>query len=328
MKKLSVFRKLFKKRLFRFLMIAFILLGMGSLWQHSMIHYEEKTLVHPGKLIEVNGHKMHIYSEGKGEVTVVFTVGSGTPCAYTDYYYIQKELSKAVRTVSYDRAGYGFSEPAATPRTIEEQVKDLHELLEKSGEKPPYVFTAHSLSSLEAMHYAQLYPEEVAGIVLIDGGSPDYYAGYKETEALALSYVLEGARECGLVRALGSIGILTPMVGENKRYEMLPESLAGMDKIMFYRDLGSKTNRSEIKNMNENAKKVIEGGKLGNMPLFILTKKSDAKWNKTQEDLKTWSNDSTQEIISDTGHYIHWDKPDMVLEKIQELIKEKGTVNN
>lgn len=319
-----VFRKLFKKKLFKFLTIFLVLLSIGTLWQHIMIYYEEKGLNYPGQLIDVNNHKMHIYGEGNGTPTVVLTVGSGTPCAYTDYYYIQKGLSKSVRTVTYDRPGYGWSEPTSIPRNIDDQVNDLHILLYRSGEKPPYILVGHSLSSLEVIRYAQLFPEEVSGIVLIDGGNPIYYADYYEPGAILLNYLLEGARECGLVRALGSIGMLTPMVGENKRYKMLPEGLNQIDKIMFYRNLGNKTNRSEIRNMNENAKKVIDNGKLGNMPLVILTSKSDSYWNETQRGLKDWSINSSQEIIIGAGHYIHWDKSNIVIEKIQELVKEQS----
>ncbi|MGY0375261.1 alpha/beta fold hydrolase [Clostridium sp. JNZ J1-5] len=324
MQLLLVFRKLFKKRFFKFLTIFLALLFIGAIWQHIMIYYEEKELNYPGKLVEVNNHKMHIYGEGNGALTVVFTVGSGTPCAYTDYYYIQKELSKSVRTVTYDRAGYGFSEPTSTPRTVDEQVNDLHKLLDKSGEKPPYILVGHSLSSLEVMRYAQLFPEEVSGVILIDGGNPIYYANYHESGALLLSYLLEGVRECGLTRALGSLGILTPMSGESKRYKMLPDELDEIDKMMFYRNLGNKTNRNEIRNINENANKVIDNEKLGNMPLVILSSKGDDKWNETQKDLKSWSNYSRQETISGAGHYIHWDRPDIVIEKIQELVKEQS----
>lgn len=319
-----VFRKLFKKKLFKFLTILFALLAIGTLWQNIMIYYEGKELKFPGQLIDVNNHKMHIYGEGNGSPTVVLTVGSGTPCAYTDFYFIQQEISKSVRTVTYDRPGYGWSEPTSIPRTVDEQVNDLHILLDKAGEKPPYILVGHSLSSLEVIRYAQLFPKEVSGIVLIDGGNPIYYADYYEPGAVLLNYFLEGLRESGVVRVLGSIGVLTPMVSEDKRYKLLPRELSQIDKMMFYRNLGNKTNRSEIKNMNENAKKVIDNGKLESIPLVILTSKNDFYWEETQHGLKDWSSNSKQETIIDASHYIHWDKPNIVIERIQGLLDELG----
>jgi pimeloyl-ACP methyl ester carboxylesterase len=319
-----VFKRLFRKKLLKFLIIFLVLLSVGTLWQHIMIPYEEKELKYPGQLVKINNHNIHIYGEGKGEVTVVFTVGSGTPCAYTDYYYMQKELSKSARTVTYDRAGYGWSEPTSIPRTVDEQVDDLHKLLDKSGEKSPYILVGHSLSSLEIMRFAQLYPKEVKGIVLIDGGNPIYYGDFNVHTTLLFSSFLEVSRQCGLVRTLGSLGILTPMSGESKRYKMLPGELGEIDKKMFYRNLGNKTNRSEIRNINKNANKVIDGGKLGSIPLVILSSKSDSKWNTTQKELKDWSTDSSQETISGAGHYIHWDRPNIVIEKIQQLVKKQS----
>jgi pimeloyl-ACP methyl ester carboxylesterase len=309
-----------RRKKIRVLIVILLLIGMGSLWQAVMIQLENGKSDYPGDLINISGHNMHIFRKGTGSPSVVFTVGSGTPSSYTDYYFIQEEISKYTRTITYDRPGYGWSEPTNIPRTIEEQVKDLHKLLVKAGEKPPYILVGHSLSSLEVIHYAQVFPEEVSGIVLIDGGNPEYYADYNQTMAVTFNYFLGGVRKCGILRAIGSVGILTPMVAESTRYKGLPKELAEIDKRQFYRNLGNGTNRNEIQNMNANAKRVIEGGKLANIPLIILTSAGDKAWENSQSDLKAWSDNSKQEIVEDAGHYIHWDKPDIVIKRIKELV--------
>ena len=181
----------YKRRLFQLLTLVLLILAMGILWQHAMNQYEKDKYNPPGQLIEVDSHKMHIYALGEGSPTVVFTSGSGTPCTYTDYYCIQKEVSKTVRTISYDRPGFGWSEPTSIPRTIDKQVDELHQLLSKAGEKPPYLLVGHSLSSLEVIRYAQVFPDEVFGIILIDGGNPTFYADYSEFSALALNRIFE-----------------------------------------------------------------------------------------------------------------------------------------
>lgn len=317
------FRGLVRRKKIRLLIVIILLLIIGSIWQAIMVHLENRESVHPGDLINISGHDMHIFSKGAGSPSVVFTVGSGTPNSYTDYYFIQEEISKYTRTITYDRPGYGWSESTTIPRTIDEQVKDLHQLLEKAGEKPPYILVGHSLSSLEVIRYAQVFPEEVSGIVLIDGGNPEYYSNYNQSIAIAFNYFLEGARRCGIVRALGSIGILTPMVGESTRYKGLPKELAEIDRRQFYKNLGSAKNRSEIKNMNANANKVIEGGNIGDIPLIILTSGGEKAWESSQRELKAWSNNSKQEIVEGAGHYIHWDKPDIVTNRIKELVQRE-----
>ncbi len=319
---INKFNKLFKKTTFRVIIICFTVLGAGALWQNHMSRTETNKFEPPGQIVNVNNHKMHMYAKGEGVPTVVFTTGSGTPCAYTDYYYIQKELQKTVRTVTYDRSGFGWSDPTSIPRTIDNQVDDLHKLLNLAGEKSPYILVGHSLSSLEVIHFAQLYPKEIAGIVLIDGGNPTFYANYSEMVALTSNSFFGGLRKIGFVRALGTIGIFPPLVGESLRYKLLPEELQQLDKVMFYNMLGNEFNRNALKNTNENAKKVIEKGKLGNIPLRILTAGEDESWKQSQVELKDWSSNSKQEYIKEANHYIHWSNSNIVIDRIKELVDE------
>ncbi len=320
-------KKHYKLKISKAVVIIFLLIATGTSYQKAMLDQENKLYKSPGKLIDVHNHKMHVYSEGIGSPTVIFTVGSGTPSAYTDYYFIQKEISKIARTVSYDRFGYGWSEATSIARTIDQQVNELHELLMKAGEKPPYVLVGHSLSSLEIIRYAQMFPKEVGGILLIDGGNPKYYADFNEGSSVVFSYLLEGLRNCGFMRVLGNVGIMTPLLAENKRTKLLPETLSKVDKALFYKTLSNKTNRGALKNINENGKTVIDNGTLGDIPLIILTaeqnkvSKAISKWEESQVELKKWSNNSKQEEVEDASHYIHWDKPEVVVERIKELIK-------
>lgn len=316
-------KNLHKRRLFQLLTLVLLILAMGILWQHAMNQYEKDKYNPPGQLIEVDSHKMHIYALGEGSPTVVFTSGSGTPCTYTDYYCIQKEVSKTVRTISYDRPGFGWSEPTSIPRTIDKQVDELHQLLSKAGEKPPYLLVGHSLSSLEVIRYAQVFPDEVFGIILIDGGNPTFYADYSEFSALALNRIFEGIRVTGVARALGSVGIFPPFVGENQRLKYLPHNQQQIDKVMFYNKLGLDTNRNSLSNINENASEVIKGGKIGEIPLVILTAENSTKeWKESQVELMSWSNNSKQEVVIGASHYIHWNYPNIILDKINELIKK------
>lgn len=314
-------KKIYKTRIFKFLIIAFFIVCSGVIWQYVMSNQEKNKYEPPGKLIEVNNHMMHIYAKGNGTPTVVFTTGSGTPCAYTDYYFIQKELIKSVRTVSYDRPGYGWSETTNKSRTIGNQVEELHELLNKAGEKPPYILVGHSLSSLEVIHYAQVFKEEVCGIILIDGGNPMYYLNYSEFNAKAVNCLFQFTRVTGLARAMGSVGFYPPFCGEDLRHKLLPNELQDIDEKMFYNKLGLESNWNSLKNINENAKKVLESGKLGDIPLVILTAGDATRnWKESQVDLKTWSSKSKQEEINGASHYIHWNYPDIIVERIQELI--------
>jgi Predicted hydrolases or acyltransferases (alpha/beta hydrolase superfamily) len=165
----------------RNILLGFVLLLTLSMsLNHILLKAEDKRYDPPGKLIEIDRHKMHIYRTGMGHPTIVMTCGSGTPSAYTDFSIIQQKITGITRTCIYERPGYGWSEPASIPRDTEQIVSDLHRLLEKAGEKPPYIIVAHSMGAMEALLYTYKYPEEVAGIVLISGTSPYKHMYYSE----------------------------------------------------------------------------------------------------------------------------------------------------
>ena len=95
-----------------------------------------------GKLIDVNGHKMHIYVTGKGGPSVIFEAGAG---AFSfDSFLVQKEVEKFTQACSYDRAGHAWSELGPKPRTMRQAVYDLHTLLKKAHIPGPYILVGHS----------------------------------------------------------------------------------------------------------------------------------------------------------------------------------------
>jgi len=297
-------------------LIIVIFILFGCIWQSEMQSYELGRDKPVGDIYSINGHDMHIYRAGKGKNTIVFITGSGTPCAYTDFYDLQKEFSQYAYTVSYDHAGFGWSDATNQPRDIDTLVSELHELLQASSAPTPYLLTAHSLGSLEALHYAQVYPDEVKGIILLDGGSPEYYKESSEATSILLNRFCALLRVSGINRLLNDLGIYTPFVGNNDRSPQLPKKIAKLDRIMYYRLLGNSKNLANIKMMNENAQTVLKGGRLTNISLLILSSDSTGNWLKVQNELIFWSNISKQETIKNATHYIHWSEEDTVLSEI------------
>src|SRR5688572_15473428 len=162
------------KRVWTALGIAGALLALGAGSQLYAASDEAQRLRPPGKLIDVHGHKLHLHSTGQGRPTVVLEAGAS---AFSGVWeWIQPELAKHARVVSYDRAGLGFSESAEGIRDAASVARELDELLKKAGEMPPYVLVGHSYGALFVSVYAELYPQKVAGIVLVDGTHPDQVA--------------------------------------------------------------------------------------------------------------------------------------------------------
>jgi pimeloyl-ACP methyl ester carboxylesterase len=132
---------------------------------------------YPGRLIDVGGYRLHIHSTGKGEPAVVLIAGSGD-FAF-DWSLVQPAVSQFSRVSSYDRAGLAWSDLGPTPRTMQQEVHELHSLLRKAGVKKPYVLVGHSIGGLIARVYAAAYPDEVAGMVLVDPTTEDVTLNYQ-----------------------------------------------------------------------------------------------------------------------------------------------------
>src|SRR2546422_1727822 len=125
----------------------------------------------PGKLVDVGGYRLHISCTGKGSPTVVLIAGGGD--FSFDWDLVQPDVSRFTRACSYDRAGLAWSDPGPTPHTMGQDAYELHTLLKAARIKGPYVLVGHSVGGLIARVYAEQYPDEVAGMVLVDSTHED-----------------------------------------------------------------------------------------------------------------------------------------------------------
>lgn len=120
----------------------------------------------PGRLIDIGGYRLQINCTGKGKPTAILLAGAGD--FSFDWALVQPELSRSMRVCSYDRAGAAWSDLGPTPRTMRQEVYELRRLLQQAGVRGPYVLVGHSYGGLLARVYAESYPRDVAGMVLVD----------------------------------------------------------------------------------------------------------------------------------------------------------------
>ena len=126
----------------------------------------------------VNGHRLFGLLSGEGKTTVVLDAGLGGTSE--DWAKVQKEAAKFSKVFSYSRAGLGQSEKAPTPRTCQDIISDLRSLLFSANLKPPYILVAHSWSGLNARWFANQYPDEIAGMVLVDAVHENKYEQFEK----------------------------------------------------------------------------------------------------------------------------------------------------
>lgn len=315
-------KKKWVKGLLYALSFFLVMLGVGSVYQAIGVRADRDEYQPIGSLYEVKGTDMHLFAAGEGEATVVFATGWGTVQPYVDYYPLTQRVSQHAKVAVYDRPGSGFSEQTDRVRDIDKMVDEIHELLAIGGQRPPYVLVGHSLGSLEVLRFAQRYPDEVKGIVIIDGGTPEYYA--KTKPLTAISHVQRFLVNTGVVRTLLHFdGVYKSLNNERNELRDVPEELRQLDLQATRMIASNPTVTDEMRNSQANAKKVLSDKAQLPIPLrsFVAGSSADG-WIDDQKEWLTWSADAEQQIVEGAKHYVHHYEPELVADVIIELIEQ------
>ena len=151
-----------------------VLVGLalvGAAYQAIATRTDARNYPPPGQMVDVGGYRLHIYCLGEGSPTVILdTLFPGT---VSNWAWVQPEIAQTTRVCAYDRAGLGWSDSGPEPRDALQHARELHTLLANAGEAGPYVLVGHSLGGLSVRMFADQYPDEVAGMVLVEGTNPD-----------------------------------------------------------------------------------------------------------------------------------------------------------
>jgi pimeloyl-ACP methyl ester carboxylesterase len=138
----------------------------GATYQGVTTALERRKYPHPGSLVDVGGHQLHIYCTGEGSPTVVLEAPA--TALSVAWARVQPQIAKHTRVCSYDRAGLGWSEAGDRPYDPGRVPEELRALLKAANERAPYVVVGYSLGASFARRFAGLYPQDVAGLVLIN----------------------------------------------------------------------------------------------------------------------------------------------------------------
>jgi pimeloyl-ACP methyl ester carboxylesterase len=174
-----------RKRLGLTLLIGVAALAcLGLVFQTTATALDRRAYPAPGQMLDVGGRTMHLLCTGAnldGRPTVILEQGGGGNALA--WFQVQPELAQSTRVCSYDRAGQGWSQPGPLPRDGTHIASDLHALLAEAGITGPYVLAGHSYGGAFIRVFASQYPDEVAGLVLLDSAHPDQWTRTPEGQA-------------------------------------------------------------------------------------------------------------------------------------------------
>jgi len=279
-----------------------------------MLKVETDKIVPNGTMVEVNGHKLHVYAEGakSDKPTLVFMSGSGTVAPIYDFKSLYSKLSDKYHIVVVEKAGYGYSDIYETLRDIETMLSQTRQALLLAGEKGPYVLLPHSMSGIEAIYWAQKYPEEVKGIIGLDMAVPESYDYFDFKITNITVKVAKASAWLGLIRAIPGMYPLN--------METLTAQEIKQQKYLMYRNAVNLDYMIEGKTVYNNAKIVAEN-KLPNIPILLFV--SDGKsigdyWIPCQERFAKSVNGEI--IYLNCSHYVHYYESDLIADRSREFI--------
>jgi pimeloyl-ACP methyl ester carboxylesterase len=297
------------------LLLLLLLLIAGSSINHRLqTPREEAAYPPPGQLVPVNGHRLHVYAEGEGDLTLVFMSGSSTTAPTLDFRGLYRRLSNEYRTVVVERAGYGWSEDGGTSRDIDTVLGETRLALELAGESPPYVLLPHSMSGLEALHWANRYPGEVAAIIGLDPATPPIYEVLPPPR-LQLALVGFTART-GLLRLAPFICHQAPAANH-----LTAAETAAYCSIMYRRTLTADM-LAEIEATQANARQVAAEG-IPDVPFYVFISNGDGLPMDNWGEVLTAYVEAAggQYKMLDVGHYVHNEAAAVIAEESREFLR-------
>ena len=245
------------------------LTGVGLLYQSIATARDRLKHPPPGKLVDVDGCRLHLQSAGSGSPTVVLEAGLGGMSSA--WAWIQSETAEFSHVVSYDRAGLGWSETAATPKTAAQSALRLRTLLRNANTSPPYILVGHSMGGFFIRVFAELFPKDVAGMVLVDASHPDQHCRSSAIE----THMSSGFRMLKSVPLLAGLGYIRLSGFFGSWAEGLPEKQAAEAEAFLssYRHL--KTTRDESLVWDSVCAEVRSTRGLDDIPLAVVTAGKD-----------------------------------------------------
>jgi len=277
--------------------IAMVLAGAGGLYQAATPAPQVAAGPMPGRLVDVGGYRLHLSCTGEGSPTVVLLNGLGATSP--QWARVNPEIARTARVCGYDRAGQGWSDDSPNPADATNAATELHHLLGAAGESGPFVLAGHSLGGVHALTYAALYPDDVAGVVLLDSASPHQvelvkpFAGEYELMRRALA-VVPSLFRFGVGHLVGAIGA-PPEPGTAEAQAAVfansPRGLRGM--------------RAEQAALPDSFAQAQALTSLGATPLVVLTAKENVDqrpgWDTAQDQLAQLSS-NTRHTVADVSH--------------------------
>jgi pimeloyl-ACP methyl ester carboxylesterase len=312
-------------------LVLFLILGCG-IWIAGARAKStlRKRYPPPGQLVDVGGYKMHIHCMGQGAPTVVLAAGLDDFSIF--WSLVQPEVAQVTRTCAFDRAGLGWSEASPTPRTGENMVRELHSLLAYAGVEAPYVLVGHSFGGAQTLLYADRYPGDVAGMVLVDAAPADLF----DRVPVWARLIQQKIRLYRSLAWLNAFGLL-PLAAANIPSRGLPEEVLAQYRAIvvstsYFRTAIAENEMFEMNLAELRAARIALAG----MPVTVIgrgywepipslsaaeNQQAWQAWQEMQSELLAIAGGSRVMIATRSEHNIQLQQPQLVISEIGGVVE-------
>jgi pimeloyl-ACP methyl ester carboxylesterase len=311
----------------------------GLLYQAFGSWRDRRRFPPPGRIVA----GVHVHETGYGTTPVILE--AGIAASSVSWSRVQSGASQFARVVSYDRAGLGWSAPHRTPRHAAGIARELRETLQRAGIAPPYILCGHSFGGLVVRLYAAMFPDDVQALVLVDPvnaqewAQPTPEALYRLARGVrfsrrgawlarfgvvrfALALMMAGARSLPklIARASSSgtaAGMTERLVGEVRK---LPAGAWPVVRAHWCRPKAFLSMSSHLAELPASAASLDTYGALPGIPVTLILAAANATPDPTLHCPRL-----TTIVAPRSGHWVHLDEPEIVVEAIRSAIRDPGS---
>ncbi len=301
---MKVLKKVIKCTFWILCVLVIGVLIYGTISQKNYDKKVESEFKPTGKIVELSNNKMHYQILGDGNFTFVLETGLGENTE--TWKKIKDSLAQNGRVFMYDRSGLGFSEPNNEARTTKQIASELHELLTKEKIAGPYILVGHSIGGAHIRYFAHLYPENVAGLFLID---PSHE---KMIDNMPTPSIMEKFFNFSAVN----------MAWSGIPFYLLPNP----PHPNYKTSISIKTYGREISAIDDSINQFrSEKPNLAQFPIYIISATAkdgqykEENLNLMNELIEQSESEIKKHIIEDKPHHIHLTDPEIVLTELREF---------
>jgi pimeloyl-ACP methyl ester carboxylesterase len=254
---------------------------------------------------------------------------------------VHDEIAQTTRVCAYSRAGILWSDPNTATVDRQSVTQDLHDALTKSGETGPWVMVGFSAGGPSTINFTSRYESEVAGLVFVDASHPDQIVPIEKIAGISVgampSFLIPLSE---ILARIGLVRLIAKVIPQGNTISNFPPLASEVVEAYFPQNISS-----FLKGIQSNDVEIAAAGNfrnLGGRPLVVLTGtrklspdelqaagmsqaqeiQMQALWTKLQADLATWSTRSRHEIVPDASHTIQFDRPDVVIKAVREVVMD------